>query len=511
MPHAVTSSPERGTEEAPEDSFLPDAPPAALSAKANEDHDMDEDHEAAPSGKVDQAPTALESMFDDDDDDDEFSSSTNTRADNSSQPQRPPTSKAQYSEPDTLRQFYQRLFPFRPLFQWLNHSPTPQADFQHREFAFVLPNDAYIRYQSFATADLFRKQCLQMTPLRFEIGPQYTMNPRDKKLVRKASSFRPVMKELVFDIDMTDYDPIRTCCTGASICTKCWRFIVMAIKVVDAALRDDFGFQHILWVYSGRRGAHAWISDKRAREMDDAKRKSIAGYLELLRGSEHGKKGLNIRRPLHPHIDRSLKILNPHFQTDVLADQDPWESAEQAQKLLQLLPDKSLTAALQKKWDSAPERTSNQKWADIDTVAEAGNLSTLSAKQLVDAKQDIRLEYTYPRLDAEVSKKLNHLLKSPFVVHPGTGRVCVPIDTRKLEDFDPFAVPTVTQLLQQIDAWDQEHTDLSEEERMKVQDWQKTDLKPYVEYFRGYVAALLKEEARGKRGRDEVTAENMEF
>ncbi|EMC95941.1 hypothetical protein BAUCODRAFT_509989 [Baudoinia panamericana UAMH 10762] len=418
------------------------------------------------------------------------------------------SSKPNYSSPDILRQFYQRLFPFRPLFQWLNHGPTPQPDFQNREFAFVLPGGAYIRYQSFLSADLFKKQCVQMTPERFEIGPQYSINPRDRKQLRKASSFRPVMKELVFDIDMTDYDSIRTCCSKAAICNKCWHFIIMAIKVVDTALREDFGFQHILWVYSGRRGAHAWISDKRAREMDDAKRKALAGYLVLAMSGEQGKK-ISIKRPLHPHVDRSLKVLNPYFQDEVLAEQDPWQSAEQAERLIRLLPDKDLTAALQKKWDSMPGRSSNQKWADIDAVAEAGHLSTLSAKQLVDVKQDIRLEYTYPRLDAEVSKKLNHLLKSPFVIHPGTGRVCVPIDTRHLDSFDPLGVPTVTALLQEIDEWESKSGNMSDEEKAKVQDWQKTSLKPYVEYFRGYVAGLLKEESKGKRSREEVAIEGL--
>lgn len=454
--------------------------------------------------------TNLEEMFDDDDDDDEFSSSAPSRPEASSQPQ-PISQKAAYSDSNILSQFYQRLLPFRPLFQWLNHSATPRPDFQHREFAFTLSGDRYVRYQSFATADLLRKACVQLVPERFEIGPQYSINPRDRKTVLKAGSFRPIMKELVFDIDMTDYDPIRTCCSGAAICHKCWQFINMAIKVVDAALREDFGFQHILWVYSGRRGAHAWVSDKRAREMDDAKRRSIAGYLVVVTGNEHGKR-MGIRRPLHPHFERSLKLLNPHFQSDVLEDQDPWQSPEQTQKLLDLLPDPTLVAALQKKWDSAPNRTSTQKWADIDSVAEAGNLKSINPKQLVDVKQDIRIEYTYPRLDAEVSKKQNHLLKSPFVIHPGTGRVCVPIDVRRVEDFDPLAVPTVTELLQQIDDWHAKNRDMSEEEKAKVADWQKTDLRPYVEYFRGYVANLLKEETRGKRDREtEVGAESMEF
>lgn len=37
------------------------------------------------------------------------------------------------------------------------------------------------------------------------------------------------------------------------------------------------------------------------------------------------------------------------------------------------------------------------------------------------------------------------------------GRVCVPIDSRNPEDFDPMAVPTVTELLAEIDAWEKEN------------------------------------------------------
>ena len=147
-----------------------------------------------------------------------------------------------------------------------------------------------------------RKDVLKLNPARFEIGPVYNTNPRDRKTLTKAKTFRPVAKELVFDIDLTDYDEVRTCCDKANICHKCWNFVTMAIKVVDASLREDFGFEHIMWVYSGRRGAHAWISDKQAREMDDNKRKALAGYLEVIKGGSQSGKKVNVKRPLHPHL-----------------------------------------------------------------------------------------------------------------------------------------------------------------------------------------------------------------
>ena len=234
-------------------------------------------------------------------------------------------------------------------------------------------------------------------------------------------------------------------------------------------------------------------------------------------------------------------MLKSHFATTTLSEQDTFSSSEQTSRLLSLLPDKALNDSLRKKWDSAPHRSSANKWADIDALAKTGKSSTLNPAALRDAKQDIVLEYTYPRLDSEVSKKMIHLLKSPFVIHPGTGRICVPIDGKRAEEFDPLSVPTVTELLAEIDEWDAKHPNGAgagagagngvggEGEGMsstvgssdarsgrKLQDYEKTSLKPYIDYFRSFIAGLLKEERNGKRERDEdagqgVKPEPMEF
>ncbi|EXJ95790.1 DNA primase small subunit [Capronia coronata CBS 617.96] len=529
---ADSSSPREHSPTQDDDVSLPDAPAPAN----NDDAPAPENTNGAAAN---QPGVALEDLFDDDDEalanELEASSAANIP---SSPPQTAPSSSApeiassaqqqeSYSDPNLMRQFYSRLFPFRSLFQWLNHSPKPGPDFSNREFALTLPNDAYLRYQSYPTADMLRKDILRHNPSRFEIGPVYTTNPRDRKTLRKSSMFRPLSKEIVFDIDLTDYDDIRTCCEKANICNKCWAFATMAIKVVDVALRDDFGFEHIIWIYSGRRGVHAWISDKDARELDDDKRKAITGYFEVLKGGVQGGKRVNLRRPLHPHIVRSLEILKPYF-AQVLVDQEPFLSKTGQDRLLQLLPDKSLTEALAKKWASSPERPSHKKWADIDSMAETGVSKTLDRKALLQAKQDIVLEYTYPRLDVEVGKKRIHLLKSPFVVHPGTGRVCVPItaggDMKRADSFDPLSVPKVNELLREVDQFGAGAGDGDEPSNgfvedgvtmRKLNDWEKTSLKPYVELFDGFVKTLLKSEmVRVKRERDEDGAtgtDGMEF
>ena len=110
-----------------------------------------------------------------------------------------------------------------------------------------------------------------------------------------------------------------------------------------------------------------------------------------------------------------------------------------------------------------------------------------------------------------MSKHLNHLLKSPFVVHPGTGRVCVPINPNKAEDFDPLAVPTVMELLAEIDQWTGNED--GEKDGKGIQDWEKTSLKPYMECFRSFVIALMKDEKniKVKCEREDNNADGMDF
>lgn len=102
------------------------------------------------------------------------------------------------------------------------------------------------------------------------------------------------------------------------------------------------------------------------------------------------------------------------------------------------------------------------------------------------------IQYAYPRLDINVTKGMNHLLKSPFCVHPKTGKVCIPINPKVVDQFDPQNVPTIMTLIDEVNAFDQkEITEQGEsvDNIKRIKDYKKTSLnKPFhafQEFLRG--------------------------
>jgi len=206
--------------------------------------------------------------------------------------------------PELLSQYYSRLFPFTLLTQWLSYStsalqqdPTSNENnncnngsklLSHREFSFTIEpmpgEEIYIRYQSFKSQSELSSAVLKRQPRKIDIGAVFSHPPKDHNAIQNSDSkkFQPQQRELVFDIDLTDYDCVRKCgCSEANICGVCWKMMGMAAKVMDSGLREDFGFEHICWFYSGRRGIHCWVCDESARTLSDAGRSAVANYFEV--------------------------------------------------------------------------------------------------------------------------------------------------------------------------------------------------------------------------------------
>jgi hypothetical protein len=209
-----------------------------------------------------------------------------------------------------------------------------------------------------------------------------------------------------------------------------------------------------LWVYSGRRGIHCWVSDPVARKLGQSGRSAVAEYLQVITGGESKTKKVTLRTTMHPSISKSLDIIKGSFERLCLKDQDILGDAERWNKVLALVPDDDLREQLAENMPKS--KNSVERWNMInDYITAYLKKRTGKPKTTQNILAEIMLQFAYPRLDIAVSKGLNHLLKSPFCVHPKTGRVCIPIDPNKAEQFDPMSVPTITQLTSEIDKFAQ--------------------------------------------------------
>jgi DNA primase small subunit len=387
-----------------------------------------------------------------------------------------------------MRLYYSWLFPAAEMHRWLAYghdakapapagaapgapaAPAPGADatfFQRREFCFTLEGDIFVRYQSFKDGEALAAALAARCPSKIDVGPVYTVDPARRGAYAAGAGFAPVERELVFDIDLTDYDDVRTCGSGGHICGRCWPLMAAAVAVLDRGLREDFGFKHVLFVYSGRRGVHCWVADARARALTDEQRAGVANYFAVYKGTERGGAKLATGLDDHPAVAAAHELLAEAFAERVLPEQRLLEDPAHMEAILQYIPSEPVREAARRAWAGArggPGAISVARWeqlrAAVDEEREAlvraagrgpgAADAARAAKGLAKGLRDVVCAYAYPRLDMEVSKKMNHLLKAPFCVHPKTGRVCVPIDPAAAWEFDPEAVPTVGQLLNQL-------------------------------------------------------------
>lgn len=349
-----------------------------------------------------------------------------------------------------------------------------------------------------------------------------------------------------------------------------------ALKVLDQGLREDFGFQHIAWFYSGRRGIHAWVCDKEARYLSDQARSAVANYFEisLNKKNDEGLLGKNNSSgTVHPMLTRSYDVLEPYFckyvlpgmddgnENDsdddshhhhpgigghgLLATREAWDEL-----VLDALPFKARETVgknLKRKWSNPREGddlTPIEKWQTLlqhlrvkfgfpqswpssssssrdGGDDRSGNKShkkskknnNFSSSTLDEETRKVYMwpmefvfKYVYPRLDINVSKAQGHLLKSPFCVHPKTGRVCVPIDPNAMDahspggGFDPFSVPTLSQLAGELDEYHKKENNNDSSNTTKTVDWHKTSLKKYFDVFeKSFLEPLEKEWRREDR------------
>lgn len=385
---------------------------------------------------------------------------------------------------------------------------TPGSVFVNREISFTI-DDVYIRYLSFESEAELEKEINTKAPHKIDIGAVFSSRPKHH---RSTPRMQPVEREIVFDIDLSDYNPVRTCCKENSICEKCWKFMVVAVKVLDTAVREDFGYEHIFWVFSGRRGIHAWICDAEARKLDNKARSALADYLSLITfssdsnatgtGEAEAIARVTIGETMHHSVKRALKIIEPHFEEVILVDQNLFGNENGIMKLVQVIPDDNARKEAEQYLRKFEGKSSKEIWdafvkfANSMRTSQTGSVWNRKLKYIIE---EIQIALMYPRLDINVTKGMNHLLKSPFVIHPATGKVCVPFSAQAVSKFDPKLVPTINCLLEDINKYDEERKDQNaNDDKSNMKEYRKTGMLKGVKVFEEFLRKMYKGMGKGK-------------
>lgn len=197
------------------------------------------------------------------------------------------------------------------------------------------------------------------------------------------------------DVDMNDYAPPRCkytvrdgicMCAPDRVCNTCWRVVLEPGRaVLHMLLKKVFGFKAIFYVFSGRRGYHAWVLDQRVVRWTSYQRTTVINRLQNM------KDDLEMSNVV-------FDMLEPFF--------DYYLAKNKRQPFKEL-------------------------WEGMVYVADQRKMRQL--------KKEAVLETLYPKFDLNVSRDPTHLIKFPLVLHQTTGffTLTIPPPGRKSRAFNP--------------------------------------------------------------------------
>lgn len=328
--------------------------------------------------------------------------------------------------------YYRERFPARTIWrvgarEWDSEDVTTTAC--RREWAIEERSGAYFaRYRMCATAEDLSKMVMERGVGKVSMGAVYNQNVSARATAR---DFAPVGREFVVDIDLDDYTYSgRASGTDLEGCDRTWPLMAMNINMVATVMRETFGVSQMQVVYSGRRGVHLHVFDRRAFEWDDQMRSAIVSFFQRERASA----------PRHIEVSASESV-SVHTWLDLVTNPVFADVVESLEKFFHT-------------WAIQPYAVGGLGLLDEDFqcrefMARVGQGTlrrlegTIGVGTAADAYERIKRdcvsngcvphlhsaiwELVGPRLDAGVSVHRNHMLKIPFSVHPKTGRVCVPV------------------------------------------------------------------------------------
>jgi DNA primase small subunit len=328
-------------------------------------------------------------------------------------------------ELDNFIDFYDNEFSLKPALTIIG-----EENFSQREWAFVDSYGRFDRNFSFEKPDILIDFVREKIPRSIYVGAVYSEGPNNK-ISKSIHDVDWIKRELIFDLDLTEYDEVRPCsCRGKNqLCDLCWELVKTAALWINDTLIEDFGINHnnITWVFSGRRGVHAWITEEESAVLNNEQRTSIIDYLTLFKGT--GSEARLISDPIEYPVNLRVRI-NTHIYV-------PFFRECTLQQLMNIgFAEDRGVFIMEQRERLGIDQNFLSKYVFIDnSVKEKFNIKNYPSRYQIEER--IILQWG-PRIDAGVSKDMRRILRLPGSIHGDTGKRVKVLEENELEYFSPL-------------------------------------------------------------------------
>ncbi|MHA1218085.1 MAG: DNA primase catalytic subunit PriS [Candidatus Heimdallarchaeaceae archaeon] len=378
---------------------------------------------------------------------------------------------------ELLSEYYEKKFPIESFMSYLGSD-----DFQNREFGFVV-NERFTRNISFENTKKLREFMVSNSVQHAYVGSVYGKPPsRDNRI----HSIKWKYREFIFDIDINEYDLVRSCdCGKYDYCKICWPLVQDAVIFIEETMKEDFGFKEMKWFFSGRRGVHGWVVDKESKFLNNEQRVSILNYLTFIHDETRSQSIEEIPNEAKPLRNRIFSLLvKPYIEHSFLVDLD--------NPILQCQSCKSKFRAYELIEEVTGRKTESLRFSTLDKRIQNSNikckycsgelenitkleiedfgLTELKARKIItQVKETTSFDHNqyniimpndwkvrrkmsndiilnrYPRIDRVVSTDIKRVSRIPYSIHGNTGKIVIEI--KDIDSFYPDSTPNIWEAL----------------------------------------------------------------
>lgn len=330
-----------------------------------------------------------------------------------------------------LKRFYSSLFPWAHIWNMYGHPG--------RVFQFTI-GDIFTAPYRFPTCAAFKDTVISLAPSVIHIGHVTQKRPTDIVCPdfpeEEMEGKKLITREFVIDIDL-DCLPHRHCCgTKKKVCWKCVFFCDLAVESLTCLLHEMLDLDIICGYFSGRRGAHIVASDPSSFFYDQKARSALFEYIQgCYDPFRHTPNYIEDALGHYCKYNDQLSVFMLGLENQIVQVSNCLRRSKLPSVVCRVALVNAARTQAAVQTVLSPKDTTRQVYNTVmeslrQSQAEVRRVAPADGRSRVSFKAQFVLATCGLRLDAPVTSYTKHLFACPFVPHPSTGIIAIPLPSQ---------------------------------------------------------------------------------